>query len=166
MFIFEIIAASFCKDDYLVVPEQKLLKNETIFESFVRRAKFGSFYFWSDMLATISLIFEIPWTGASLGGDELNRAGDTANTGARASKTIRLVRMVRLIRLVKLYKYTSKIREKEEELSPPQCIPKIVQWSSFCVAGSWTSNLSLCVHLLEISVAESFHQLNIKRAVQ
>ncbi len=117
MFIFEIIAASFCKDDYLVVPEQKLLKNETIFESFVRRAKFGSFYFWSDMLATISLIFEIPWTGASLGGDELNRAGDTANTGARASKTIRLVRMVRLIRLVKLYKYTSKIREKEEELS-------------------------------------------------
>eukprot|EP00605_Chrysophyceae_sp_TOSAG23-4_P002664 GSChrysophyteH1.ASY1.ANO1.2940.1 assembled CDS len=98
LFILEILAASFCKDDYL---------------HFIRRSKFGSFYFWSDVIATLSLIFEIPWTGADLGADDLNRAGDPANTGARASKTIRLVRMVRLVRLVKLYKYSAKIQEKE-----------------------------------------------------
>eukprot|EP00606_Chrysophyceae_sp_TOSAG23-5_P000943 GSChrysophyteH2.ASY1.ANO1.1063.1 assembled CDS len=113
LFILEILAASFCKDDYLVIPDQEMRKGETALQHFIRRSKFGSFYFWSDVIATLSLIFEIPWTGADLGADDLNRAGDPANTGARASKTIRLVRMVRLVRLVKLYKYSAKIQEKE-----------------------------------------------------
>ena len=62
MFVAEIIAASFCKDDYLVIPDPKMLPNETIFGNIYRRITgFGSFYFWLDIVATASLIFEISW---------------------------------------------------------------------------------------------------------
>jgi class 3 adenylate cyclase len=115
MFIFEIVAASFCKDDYFFIPEQRLIEGETVYSSVKRRIQFGSFYFWLDIIATLSLLFELPWTGVSIDSSNANRAGSASRAGARAGRIIRLVRMVRLVRLVKLYKYSTKIKDKAEE---------------------------------------------------
>ena len=113
LFTFEIIAASFAKDDYLFIPEQRLLKGETVFQSLRRRLEIGSFYFWLDAIATVSLIFEIDWMNASLSSEEVSDGSD--DSAARAQRLVRVVRMVRLVRLVKLYKYSTNLRSKGHE---------------------------------------------------
>jgi hypothetical protein len=77
-----------------------------------------SFFFWLDILSTLSLIFDIGWISDGLfeAGDAGNaskiaRAGRASRIGTRAG---RIVRIVRLIRLVKLYKHAQQaILEKE-----------------------------------------------------
>jgi len=119
MFTAEILAASFCKDDYLYIPTQEILPGETVLSSYWRRIGVGSFYFWLDIIATLSLVFELPWTGVDISGgdsgDAPSKAGNASKAGARAGRIIRLVRMVRLVRLVKLYKYSAKIQEQKKK---------------------------------------------------
>jgi len=87
-----------------------------------------SFFFWLDVIATASLIPDIPWimdgiTGLFAGGtseesggseDEAAQVGRTSRAGTRAGRIVRLVRLVRLIRVVNLTKFCSK--EKTSEL--------------------------------------------------
>jgi len=116
MFVAEILAASFCKDDYLYIPKQAILPGETVFASYSRRVGIGSFYFWLDIVATLSLVFDLPWTGLDIsGGDSASKAGIASKASSRAERIIRLVRMVRLVRLVKLYKYSAKIQEQTKK---------------------------------------------------
>lgn len=98
---------------------------------------FGSFYFWLDIIATASLILEIPWfipvsyfggavvlldlgtmTGSfSSGRQELAgsvgaaRAGRASRAGARAGRVIRLVRIVRLYNI-----YASNKKKKMDKV--------------------------------------------------
>ncbi|CAM9146396.1 unnamed protein product, partial [Chrysoparadoxa australica] len=70
----------------------------------------GSFYFWLDLMATVSLVFEIEWIIDSSDGITqsevgLHDAGQASRAGATAGRVFRIVRMMRLIRLVRLYKY-------------------------------------------------------------
>merc|ERR1719387_1322638 len=67
----------------------------------------GSFFFWLDVIATGSLILDIPWltsvvvamydTGMtgddSSGGDIVARAGRAARVGTRAGRIVRLVKL-------------------------------------------------------------------------
>ena len=77
-----------------------------------------SFFFWLDILSTLSLIFDIGWisdglfeTGDAGNASKIARAGRASRIGTRAG---RIVRIVRLIRLVKLYKHAQQaILEKE-----------------------------------------------------
>ena len=71
---------------------------------------FPSFFFWLDLVSTVTMIPDIGWLWFEIvGGDNTNsdnQATDLAKT-ARASKVTRMLRVVRLariIRLVKLYK--------------------------------------------------------------
>lgn len=86
-FTLELILASFSKKDYL----------------------FG-FFFWLDIISTISIIFDIGWISSALfssGSGKAKNAGDVARASRSSkvgSKAGRIVRIVRLIRLVKLYK--------------------------------------------------------------
>ena len=68
------------------------------------------FFFWLDLLSTVSLIFDIGWISDGIFGTsaenaqnaaQLARASRASKVGSRAG---RIVRLVRLIRLVKLYK--------------------------------------------------------------
>ena len=134
MFLSEIILASYAKgQEYLYIPDQTRLPKETAYQSFIRRIKIGSFYFWLDLIATISLIFEIHWiVGDSLTtGAQSAKGGNAARAGSRAGRIVRLVRMVRLIRMVRLYKYASSamkdkvkdaviITDEGEMVLPPQ----------------------------------------------
>lgn len=88
-FTFEIIASIYAVEGYL-----------------------WSFFFWLDVISTVTMIPDIGWLwvlivkGGAEGGDGGGQATDLAKT-ARASKVTRILRVVRLarvIRLVKLYK--------------------------------------------------------------
>lgn len=110
LFVFEILAACFYKDGYLHIEDWNSKRGESIIGTWMRRLQFGSFYFWLDWIATLTLLFEMSWlTGGSIdsGGTQSAKAGTASRAGARAGRIIRLVRMVRLVRLVKLYKYAS-----------------------------------------------------------
>ena len=87
LFTLEIILNIITKDDYL-----------------------WKFYFWLDILGTLSLIPDIGWiwelitgdSGTSSGAQQATRA---SRAGARAGRVVRIVRLIRLIRIVKLFKH-------------------------------------------------------------
>jgi hypothetical protein len=68
---------------------------------------YSRFYFWLDLIATVSIIPDIGWIW-----DEIQDSGNSSQSGAiksarasrAAAKAGRVVRLVRLVRLVKLYK--------------------------------------------------------------
>lgn len=119
LFLAEILLQCWCREQYMRLPNMSKLRTATECDvtwkerlQILRQAlAIGSFYFWLDLMATISLSFEIPWISSSPsnsssdGGIENARAGRASRAGARAARVIKVVRMIRLVRLVKLYKY-------------------------------------------------------------
>lgn len=66
LFLFEIFASSFYKGQtYLYIPAWEPLPNENILQTWARRLMFGSFYFWLDWIATLTLIFEVIFSSFS-----------------------------------------------------------------------------------------------------
>merc|ERR1719421_105244 len=83
-----------------------------------------SFFFILDVVATCSLIVDIPWFVQPLSnvlglsddeqsGGQSSQAGKASRGGARAGRIVRLVRLVRPIRVVDLTKYLSKERKSD-----------------------------------------------------
>ena len=94
MFCLEIILNAICQENY-----------------------FNSFYFWLDVISTLSLITDISWIWESIVGSQedysasnaeqagqLARAGRGARIGTRAGRITRIIRLVRLIRVGRLWK--------------------------------------------------------------
>ena len=92
----------------------------------------GSFFFWLDLISTLSIITDIPpimdaMTGAGGGTDaegegddagdaaSLARASRGARIGTKAGRMTRVIRLIRLIRVVKLYKSATQAQVKEEQ---------------------------------------------------
>lgn len=119
LFLLEIGIQCWCRENYLTIPNVRAffyniysgqdLKSK--WKSFCSFISFGSFYFWLDLLATLTMLFELPWMIPVMenGGIDNNfenaRAGKASRAGAKAARILRVVRMIRLFRLVKLYKY-------------------------------------------------------------
>jgi hypothetical protein len=81
--------------------------------SFVKPKYLFSFYFFLDLIATVSLVFDIPQVQEAItvsGVDDsaettsLMRASRTSRIGTRAGRVARLVRFMRLVRMLKVYK--------------------------------------------------------------
>lgn len=99
---------------------------EIILASFAKEGYFLGFYFWLDLIATISLIFDIGWfwdailgtstTGNPKSAAKAAKAGRGARVGTRASRIARIVRLIRLIRIVKLYKSANAALQKEADI--------------------------------------------------
>jgi class 3 adenylate cyclase len=69
------------------------------------------FYFWLDLVATLSMLPDIGWIWDPLVGEDVQksdtsalRTGRTSRAGARAGRIVRIVRLVRLVRLAKFVK--------------------------------------------------------------
>lgn len=81
---------------------------EVVLSSYSVPGYICAFFFWLDILATISIIPDIGWIWDPLLGEftGANSAASVAKTSraSRAARIIRFVRLIRLIRLVKLYK--------------------------------------------------------------
>jgi hypothetical protein len=60
LFSLELLAGCIYKENYLCLPDFKPLPQETLTQKIRRICTFGSFYFWLDLIATVSLIFEVP----------------------------------------------------------------------------------------------------------
>ena len=58
-FLFEILAQSAYKEGYWVAPDWAPLPRETNLQTWIRRLMIGSFYYWLDWIATLSLITEV-----------------------------------------------------------------------------------------------------------
>jgi len=58
-FIFEIIFTCVYKKEYGNFPDWTPRPNESPLDLWIRRITFGSFFFWLDIIATISLIFDV-----------------------------------------------------------------------------------------------------------
>lgn len=82
---------------------------------------FNSFYFWLDIISTVSLITDISWIWTQIIGEQddysantaeqagqLARAGRGARIGTRAGRITRVIRLVRLIRIGRLWKQANK----------------------------------------------------------
>eukprot|EP00753_Platysulcus_tardus_P010626 PLAT2913.1.p2 GENE.PLAT2913.1~~PLAT2913.1.p2 ORF type:complete len:895 (+),score=492.34 PLAT2913.1:104-2788(+) len=81
-----------------------------------------SFFFWLDLLATVSLVADIGWiinleeeSSEAQDGSAALRTGKATRAGSRAGRIVRIVRLVRLVRLVKLYKHVKGEDDDEEE---------------------------------------------------
>ena len=59
LFVLEIGMSCVYKPDYWWLPDWKPLEDEEWYETWMRRCQVGSFYFWLDWLATLSLILEV-----------------------------------------------------------------------------------------------------------
>ena len=59
LFLLEILASSYYKKGYLNLPDLVYVKGESFMGTLSRVFTFGSFYFWLDVIATLSLIFEV-----------------------------------------------------------------------------------------------------------
>lgn len=95
------------------------------------------FYFWLDLIATVSLIFDITWITDAIAGNTSDsetilleseespgdddeegsaaalKVGRASRAGTKAGRVVRIVRLIRLVRLVKLYKQREKLRGNE-----------------------------------------------------
>ncbi|GMI02113.1 hypothetical protein TrLO_g10053 [Triparma laevis f. longispina] len=146
LFLVELLTNCYCVPGYWKWPDLTAL---SLHDSRALTSRFfalvpGSFYFWLDLLSTLSLIFEIPIflnqlidsaneettsVGGGAGDDsgavsgaEQARAGKASRAGARAGRVVKIIRMVRLIRLVKLWKYfeQSQKNENSNQVAPEE----------------------------------------------
>lgn len=96
-FLAEIIIASYAKDGYIF-----------------------SFFFWLDIISTVTMIPDCGWIWDPIiggGGDGSDSATDLAKTSraGRVTRVIRVIRLIRLIRIVKLYKQSQLAKQKANE---------------------------------------------------
>jgi class 3 adenylate cyclase len=97
---------------------------ELTFNTYSKADYVWGFYFWLDVIATLSLIPDVGWiwdaimgTGGGSGSgaqDSALKAGRASRAGTRAGRVVRIVRLVRLVRIVKLYKHVQDTEEVEE----------------------------------------------------
>lgn len=85
-----------------------------------------TFFFWLDLVSTVTLLLDVGWISDALYGTSSDSAGGSQNSaqiakaakasqvGTRAARVIRIIRLIRLIRIVKLYKAAEKERLKKE----------------------------------------------------
>lgn len=81
---------------------------------FAKEEYFNSFFFYLDLVATITLLMDIGWISDQLFGSNSTSAV-AARAGSKATRVIRIIRLIRLIRIVKFYKMAQQHRDKKRE---------------------------------------------------
>ena len=98
-----------------------LFSLELILASWAKADYRWSFFFYLDLISTISLLPDIGWlwegimdnqTTAVVG--QAQTAGVTSRAGARSARIIRVIRVIRVVRLSKIYKNASKIKNHNQ----------------------------------------------------
>lgn len=81
---------------------------EIAFSSLVDPKYFLAFYFYIDLIALTSLLFDIPYFTALVFQEQnssmMQSAGSAIQAGARSARIAQVVRLVRLVRIIKLYR--------------------------------------------------------------
>lgn len=86
-----------------------------------------SFYFWLDLISTISLLGDSELVTGGSGSADLGEATSSSGSGValntKASRLVRIVRLIRLTRVVKLYKH-AKSKDPNKVIAAPSQIGK------------------------------------------
>ena len=79
---------------------------EIVYSCFVIKGYRWSFYFWLDVISTLTLLFDLSWIFDLMTGERAQEAESFAKTAraTRLTRAVRVVRIIRIIRVVKLYK--------------------------------------------------------------
>ena len=87
---------------------------EIVVQCGVKRNYFGSFFFWMDLLGTVSLIFDISFIANSFWSANALTTSNTASSRVQQSASVirltrfaRILRVIRLVRIVRLFRYQS-----------------------------------------------------------
>lgn len=113
LFSIEIILQCFYKEGYLALPIwQDAEPGESFLSRWEKRLSIGSFYFWMDVIATFTLIFDMYWmldskTEEAFNGNDQASVGNAARIGARVGRILRVARIVRFTRIGRLYRYAT-----------------------------------------------------------
>ncbi|CAG9331270.1 unnamed protein product [Blepharisma stoltei] len=100
---------------------------EIILSSLAKEEYFLGFFFWLDLISTLSLIIDIGWvwnamvdsgSGGSSKASKIANAGQASRGAARAARVIRVIRVIRLIRITKLYKIAKAAKEAARKNKP------------------------------------------------
>ena len=87
-----------------------LFFGEILMNTYATPTYFNSFFFWLDLISTISMIPDCGWIWNAMIDPESGETGDSAtdlaknSRAGRITRVIRIIRLIRLIRIVKLYK--------------------------------------------------------------
>ena len=100
---------------------------EICLQTYAKPEYFNSFFFWLDIISTLSIVTDIGpiWdeiTGQGSGSEtnaadagQLARASRGARIGTKAGRVTRVIRLIRLIRIVKLYKSANQAMSNDEK---------------------------------------------------
>jgi len=90
--------------------------SKTTYSSFSPKIKFEgylfSFYWWLDLIAIVSMWFDIDWIAVPMG---IGGVSSSVSGTSNLAKAGRVVRLVRLVRLVKLFKIASERRKRAQQ---------------------------------------------------
>lgn len=93
---------------------------ETVISSLGKSDYFLGFFFWLDVISTVSLVLDLTWVTDSIAqqSKEQNtsdmRSGRTARLGAKAGRVVRVLRLVRILKLYKNYNEAARRRSVPE----------------------------------------------------
>jgi hypothetical protein len=94
---------------------------EILLSSVSKEVYFLTFFFWLDLVSTISMIPDVGFIWNAMLGEGGNKQAKGATSVAKTSRAgritrvIRVIRLIRLIRIVKLYKQAKLAQKKREE---------------------------------------------------
>jgi len=101
---------------------------EIVAQSLGQEEYFLGFFFWLDLLSTITLALDLTWVSAELfcgqGDNDALKTSRAGRAGARASRTVRIIRLLRLVKLYKAYRAAMEKR-REEEAKAQQLIQQL-----------------------------------------
>lgn len=75
-----------------------------------------TFYWWLDLIAIVSMWFDIPWIAGPMGIGDIVSSVSGAGNLAKAGRVVRLVRLVRLVKLFRIASERRKRARQEAEL--------------------------------------------------
>lgn len=94
---------------------------EMIALSLLKEGYFLRYYFWLDLVSTVTMVLDLVWMNEIINGGSFQNATNVVKI-ARASraskigaKSTKLIRILRLIRVLRLYKTASKQLNKEND---------------------------------------------------
>ena len=92
---------------------------EFLISSMVVDNYYLSFFFWLDLVSTLSMILDIHWLYSDVDSKiktatNITKVGRGARVGSRAVKVLRILRILRLVRIAKLYKASQKLGDKDK----------------------------------------------------
>ena len=99
---------------------------EIILSCYAKSDYIFSFFFWLDLISTVSLLLDVGWISDMLFGTSTDsittqnqnsaqaaKAANASKVGSKTARIIRIIRLIRLIRIVKLYKAAEKERQRK-----------------------------------------------------